>query len=73
MEQKLVDSILSEFDKLPHGEQVDLFLQIRSGLLKLREVRRKTHLEGLDVAKCNIEALDSGDTIIISPDSIKAS
>jgi len=67
MDQKLLDGIMSEFDKLSHNEQVDLFLEIRGQLLKMRDARMNTYRENANIAQDNIETLAKGSAAISNP------
>lgn len=70
MDQKLVDGIMSEFDKLSHDEQVGLFLEIRTRLLTQRDGRTQLYKENAEVAHGNLEALAKGNMIILNPDQV---
>lgn len=70
MDNKVVDSIMKEFDNLSHGEQVDLFLEIRNRLLINRDVRIANFKENAEVAAKNLQSLDDGNKIIINPESV---
>lgn len=69
MDQKLVDGIMAEFEKLSHNEQVDLFLEIRTRLLIDRDKRVTLHKENCEIAQSNLDTLVKGNQVIIDPNS----
>ncbi len=72
MNDKLT-AIMETFEKLNHGEQVELFLGIKEELLKNRAQRIEAHSKELEYQKENISALHQGNDMIAgTPTSLAA-
>jgi hypothetical protein len=65
-------AVLEMFAGLNHGEQVDLFLAIKEGLLKNRQIRLQEHEANRQVQEENIKALCAGNDAIIGNNGILA-
>lgn len=69
MEKDKLNAIMQIFAELDHGQQVDLFLNIKDALLQNRAVRREEHEKILQVQQENIKALYNGNDMIIGINS----
>lgn len=66
MQDEKLKAVLEMFAGLNHGEQVDLFLAIKEGLLKNRQIRIQEHEANRQAQEENIKALYSGNDMINS-------
>ncbi len=73
MYEDKLNAIMETFEKLNHGEQVDLFLGIKEALLSSRASRIEAHSKELECQKENISALHQGNDMIAgTPPSLAA-
>lgn len=75
MNDEKFKTIMEMFANLNHGEQVDLFLDIKQGLLDLRKQRIETHQKNIEYDSENVKALYAGNDRILGnlPTAEKAS
>jgi hypothetical protein len=69
MEKDRLNAIMQIFAELDHGEQVDLFLNLKDALLQNRAARREEHEKILQVQQENIKTIFAGNDMIISNNS----
>lgn len=66
MQDEKLKAVLEMFAGLNHGEQVDLFLAIKEGLLKNRQIRIEEHEVNRQAQEENIKALYAGNEAILA-------
>lgn len=67
-----LNAIMEVFAKLSHGDQVDLFLNIKDALLKNRQIRVEEHKCRMAEQDDNIKALYSGNEMITGTATLSA-
>lgn len=72
MQDEKLKAVLEMFAGLNHGEQVDLFLAIKEGLLKNRHIRIQEHETNRQVQEENIKALCAGNDAILGNSGLAA-
>lgn len=65
MQDEKLKAVLEMFAALNHSEQVDLFLAIKEGLLKNRQIRIQEHETNRQAQEENIKALYAGNDMIL--------
>lgn len=65
MQDEKLKAVLEMFAALNHGEQVDLFLAIKEGLLKNRQTRIQEHETNRLAQEENIKVLYAGNDAIL--------
>lgn len=69
MEKDKLNAIMQIFVELDHGQQVELFLNLKDALLENRAVRRDEHEKILQVQQENIKAIFAGNDMITGNNS----
>lgn len=69
MEKDKLNAIMQIFAELDHGQQVDLFLNLKEALLQNRAVRREEHEKILQVQQENIKMIFAGNDMITGNNS----
>lgn len=72
MQDEKLKAVLEMFAGLNHGEQVDLFLAIKDGLLKNRQIRIQEHETNRMFQEENIKALYAGNDAILGNSGLAA-
>lgn len=67
-----LNAIMEIFAKLNHGDQVDLFLNIKDALLKNRQIRLEEHKCRMAEQDENIKALYNGNEMITGNSTLAA-